>query len=77
MAWCRSRVRSRLMYLFPLVNKFLKRPHKPQKIVKEGGQRPTLCPGCGHRAAFFSIKKALPKALYPGDIGCYTLGHQP
>jgi indolepyruvate ferredoxin oxidoreductase alpha subunit len=60
--------------LFPLVNEFLKRPHKAHKIVKEGGQRPTLCPGCGHRAAFFSIKKALPKALYPGDIGCYTLG---
>ena len=60
--------------LFPLVNEFLKRPHKAHKIAKEGGQRPTLCPGCGHRAAFYSIKKALPKALYPGDIGCYTLG---
>ena len=60
--------------LFPLVNNFLKRPHKSLKIMKEGGQRPTLCPGCGHRAAFFAIKKALPKALYPSDIGCYTLG---
>jgi indolepyruvate ferredoxin oxidoreductase, alpha subunit len=60
--------------LFPLINDFLKRPHKPIKIAKEGGQRPTLCPGCGHRAAFFAVKKALPKALYPGDIGCYTLG---
>jgi len=35
---------------------------------------PTLCPGCGHRAAFFAIKKAFPEAIYTGDIGCYTLG---
>ncbi|MHC1730186.1 MAG: thiamine pyrophosphate-dependent enzyme [Syntrophobacteraceae bacterium] len=38
------------------------------------GRRPTLCAGCPHRAAFFAIKKAFPKGLYPGDIGCYTLG---
>jgi indolepyruvate ferredoxin oxidoreductase alpha subunit len=38
------------------------------------GRRPTLCAGCGHRAAFFAIKKAFPKGIYPGDIGCYTLG---
>ncbi|MDY0041684.1 MAG: thiamine pyrophosphate-dependent enzyme, partial [Desulforhabdus sp.] len=38
------------------------------------GRRPTLCAGCPHRAAFFAIKKAFPKAVYPGDIGCYTLG---
>jgi indolepyruvate ferredoxin oxidoreductase, alpha subunit len=42
--------------------------------ARPAGQRPSLCPGCPHRAAFFSIKKALPKALFPGDIGCYTLG---
>jgi indolepyruvate ferredoxin oxidoreductase, alpha subunit len=38
------------------------------------GRRPTLCAGCPHRAAFFALKKAFPKAVYPGDIGCYTLG---
>lgn len=37
-------------------------------------RRPTLCPGCPHRASFYSIKKALPKAIFPSDIGCYTLG---
>lgn len=37
-------------------------------------RRPTLCAGCPERAAFFAIKRALPKALYPSDIGCYTLG---
>jgi indolepyruvate ferredoxin oxidoreductase, alpha subunit len=38
------------------------------------GRRPTLCAGCSHRAAFYAIKKAFPKGLYPSDIGCYTLG---
>lgn len=38
------------------------------------GRRPTLCAGCPHRAAFFAIKKVFPKGIYPGDIGCYTLG---
>jgi indolepyruvate ferredoxin oxidoreductase alpha subunit len=38
-------------------------------------RRPQLCPGCPHRAAFFGMKRALgSKAIYPGDIGCYTLG---
>jgi indolepyruvate ferredoxin oxidoreductase, alpha subunit len=35
---------------------------------------PRLCPGCGHRAAFYAIRRALPGAIYTGDIGCYTLG---
>ncbi|MBI4495313.1 MAG: 4Fe-4S binding protein [Deltaproteobacteria bacterium] len=37
-------------------------------------RRPTLCPGCGHRAAFFAVRRALPQGIYPGDIGCYSLG---
>jgi indolepyruvate ferredoxin oxidoreductase, alpha subunit len=36
--------------------------------------RPTLCPGCPHRAAFFAIRKSKPKAIFTSDIGCYTLG---
>lgn len=38
------------------------------------GQRPSLCAGCPHRAAFFSIKKTFPEGIFPSDIGCYTLG---
>ena len=42
---------------------------------------PTLCPGCGHRAMFYAIKMASKrmhiKGVYPGDIGCYTLGFFP
>jgi indolepyruvate ferredoxin oxidoreductase alpha subunit len=37
-------------------------------------RRPTLCPGCPHRSAFFAIRKARPKAIFTSDIGCYTLG---
>ncbi len=37
-------------------------------------RRPTLCSGCPHRAAFFALKKAFPHAIFPSDIGCYTLG---
>jgi indolepyruvate ferredoxin oxidoreductase alpha subunit len=35
-----------------------------------------LCPGCGHRSAFFAIKKALAKEdITVADIGCHTLGY--
>ncbi|MEJ2024628.1 MAG: hypothetical protein P8Y00_06390 [Deltaproteobacteria bacterium] len=37
-------------------------------------RRPTLCPGCPHRASFYAIRKAWPKAIFTSDIGCYTLG---
>ncbi|AMQ18274.1 indolepyruvate ferredoxin oxidoreductase subunit alpha [Thermococcus peptonophilus] len=39
---------------------------------------PSLCPACPHRNTFFAIRKAAgPKAIYPSDIGCYTLGVLP
>jgi indolepyruvate ferredoxin oxidoreductase, alpha subunit len=37
-------------------------------------RKPTLCPGCMHRAVFYSIRKTRPKAIFTSDIGCYTLG---
>jgi indolepyruvate ferredoxin oxidoreductase, alpha subunit len=38
-------------------------------------RRPRLCPGCGHRSAFYAARSEFgPRAIYPGDIGCYTLG---
>jgi indolepyruvate ferredoxin oxidoreductase alpha subunit len=38
---------------------------------------PTLCAGCPHRASFYAVKQALKgqKAVFTGDIGCYTLGN--
>ncbi len=37
---------------------------------------PILCAGCLHRSAFYAIKKVFKDAIYPSDIGCYTLGLQ-
>jgi indolepyruvate ferredoxin oxidoreductase alpha subunit len=38
-------------------------------------RQPRLCPGCPHRGAFYGLRRALGgKAIYPSDIGCYTLG---
>lgn len=40
---------------------------------------PVLCAGCPHRGSFYAVKKAVGelkrKAVYSGDIGCYTLGN--
>ena len=38
---------------------------------------PVLCAGCPHRASFFAVKEAAKgkKAVFTGDIGCYTLGN--
>jgi indolepyruvate ferredoxin oxidoreductase alpha subunit len=48
-------------------------PQVPE-TAPAAGKRPTLCPGCPHRASFYAIKKAAPQGIYPSDIGCYTLG---
>jgi len=46
-----------------------------EEDVKEvKGVRPSLCPGCPHRAAFYAISTTFPKGIFPSDIGCYTLG---
>jgi indolepyruvate ferredoxin oxidoreductase alpha subunit len=37
---------------------------------------PILCAGCLHRSTFYAIKKVFKDAIYPSDIGCYTLGLQ-
>jgi len=47
--------------------------------VPELPQRPpTLCAGCPHRATYYAVKQVYgPEAIYPSDIGCYTLGLLP
>lgn len=50
----------------------LEQPAEP--AAERRGQRPSLCPGCPHRAAFYSIKQSFPQGIFPSDIGCYTLG---
>ena len=38
---------------------------------------PVLCAGCPHRASFYEVKQGMKgrKAVFCGDIGCYTLGN--
>jgi len=40
-------------------------------------RQPVLCAGCPHRASFYAVKMAMKgqKAVFSGDIGCYTLGN--
>ena len=47
-------------------------------------RQPTLCAGCSHRSAYYSINKAaeelninLNDIIFASDIGCYTLGISP
>ena len=46
---------------------------KPELPVRP----PVLCAGCPHRASFYAVKQAMrgKKAVFTGDIGCYTLGN--
>jgi indolepyruvate ferredoxin oxidoreductase alpha subunit len=45
---------------------------EPQPVP---GKPPALCPGCGHRSVFSSLKNL--DCIVAGDIGCYTLGVLP
>jgi indolepyruvate ferredoxin oxidoreductase alpha subunit len=39
---------------------------------------PNLCPGCPHRATYAAVREVFgDEAIYPTDIGCYTLGLLP
>lgn len=45
------------------------------KDLKLPVRKPRLCPGCPHRSSFFAIRLAFGgRAIFPSDIGCYTLG---
>lgn len=60
--------------IYEALARFLDMEAPPEVPAERRGQRPSLCPGCPHRAAFYSIKKCFPKGIFPSDIGCYTLG---
>ncbi len=47
-------------------------PGRPPRRID--GRPPTLCAGCGHRPVFYAMRRTFPKGIFPGDIGCYTLG---
>jgi indolepyruvate ferredoxin oxidoreductase alpha subunit len=55
-----------------------KEPVKVSDLPVLPGRPPNLCPGCPHRSTFYAVKKvAGEEAIYPTDIGCYTLGILP
>ena len=48
---------------------------KEKKIYSFPVRKPVLCPGCPHLGTYYIFRKVFGKeAIYPGDIGCYTLG---
>ncbi len=58
----------------PVLETFLELPARSVPGPADGGDRPTLCAGCAHRAAFYAIRETFPGGIFPSDIGCYTLG---
>lgn len=46
-------------------------------VIELPPRPPVLCAGCPHRASFYAVKRAVGKrkAVFCGDIGCYTLGN--
>jgi indolepyruvate ferredoxin oxidoreductase alpha subunit len=56
------------------LRQFAGMPRKERPAPAGRPRRPTLCPGCPHRAAFYAIRRTFPDGIYPSDIGCYTLG---
>lgn len=50
---------------------------KENIIDKKGFPRfPQLCPGCGHRSAFYAVKEFISQEdITVADIGCHTLGY--
>jgi indolepyruvate ferredoxin oxidoreductase alpha subunit len=58
-------------------------PRAPEEVLAQPlpDRPPNLCPGCPHRAMYYSVKIALRdlgmEGVFPTDIGCYTLGLLP
>ncbi len=49
--------------------------HEAPSSVEIPARPAQMCPGCGHRSAFFAVKSALKKIdITVADIGCHTLG---
>lgn len=59
------------------LNLSYKKPLIQENPVALPVRPPVLCAGCPHRASFYAVKQAMKgrKAVFSGDIGCYTLGN--
>jgi len=65
--------------VYPTIAKFFGIEYEmEEKKIDVIPRSPILCPGCPHRATYYAVKNvAPPDAIYPTDIGCYTLGLLP
>jgi indolepyruvate ferredoxin oxidoreductase alpha subunit len=66
-------------YLFLFLGKEYEKKIFEIKNINPPLRPPVLCPGCPHRATYYAVFKVLRKlkikdAVFPSDIGCYTLG---
>ncbi len=53
----------------------VEKPRPVELTFKVPPRPPALCPGCSHRAPFYSLSRH--KVLVSGDIGCYSIGMLP
>lgn len=60
--------------LAEIISSFVNKPMAKPQYAAGKMRRPTLCPGCPHRASFYALRQTFPQGIYPSDIGCYTLG---
>ena len=63
--------------LAPYLGKELPGQAEREPLPDMAVRPPVLCAGCPHRGSFYAVKRALKgrKAVFTGDIGCYTLGN--
>lgn len=53
-------------------------PIETNDLPEVPARPPNLCPGCPHRATYVAVREVFgDEAIYPTDIGCYTLGLLP
>jgi indolepyruvate ferredoxin oxidoreductase alpha subunit len=73
-----------------MIAKYFSVDYTPPKAIDRGEAQepiqvplrpPNLCAGCPHRASYYAVNSALREmdveAVFPTDIGCYTLGILP
>lgn len=72
-----ERVKKDLSLFLPEYEELRKRVTEDEECPSLPVRPPVLCAGCPHRASFYAVKQATKgrKAVYSGDIGCYTLGN--
>ncbi len=70
-----DKVRGILHSIWP---EMVPQPLTPGPASEAPERPPQMCPGCGHRSAFYAIKQALADTdITVADIGCHTLGYLP